>query len=453
MYLLQLISLFIYVVVMFNATRNFKQTVLIWAPLSMLFNPQVCVWYRSPITSLTVAVDISLTLYYFFFVRQNPQKHELREGTFFFNTAINLMLISYILTTILSEIPFSVSFNWITKMFLDQYGLVILFYRCINDKNDVRLFLKSTILTALVAVSDGLIEFILHTNPIADFIYYNSPCDETTLSRGWRLPYSIGGMNIRYGIIRCYSVYALHLLFGYSCCLMFYVLQYFQSQEFPLFRNTYDKREQYIYVIMLLLLTIGVIISNSKGPLICFIFILLTKYDITQVFKIKVIAPLLLGVILLYIYFPEYIYNLFSLWDEDLAEEGAGSSISLREQQFEVAWRIFQMNPITGMGIRSASYLKTIDYTYAAIRGAESVWFKILPDQGIIGIIAYIYMYINIFKQGKTLVSIKILVPFLLAIMIYDTTNGHSIDRIIWWMCPLLAIYRYCELKEIEENT
>jgi len=447
MYILQLIALAIYFIVMYSATRNFKNTILMWVPLSMMFNPQVCVWYNPPITSLTVATNISLCTYYFLIVRGHYTKYGLRKGSFFFNKAIGFMLASYIVSTIISEIPFSISFNKTVKTFLEQYGIVILFFRCINTFEDIKLFLKSVFLCGLIVTINGIIEFIVHINPIADFIFYTSPCNETTLHRGWHYPYSIGGINARFGLIRCYSSFALHLLFGYACCLMFFVIQFFSIRGFyPL--KLSDKHGKKLSNFILILLVIGIIICNSKGPLICFFFILLTRYKFIHIFKPRIIIPVIIGITIVFIYFPEYINNLLSLVDEDIASEGKGSSVQGRENQFKVALRIFEMNPFTGMGINSAAYFSKQNDYFAGIMGSESVWLKILPDQGLFGVFAYFMIYKTLFDKTKDLVPLKIVTFFLLAILSFDTTNGHSIDNIIWWMCPFLTIIRYYELNK-----
>lgn len=71
MYLIQIIALLVYAIVMISALIDFKKTVLVWVPISLLFNPRVCVLYQPPVTALTVAVDLSLVMMFFFIKEKN----------------------------------------------------------------------------------------------------------------------------------------------------------------------------------------------------------------------------------------------------------------------------------------------------------------------------------------------------------------------------------------------
>ena len=126
MYLIQIIALAVYAIVMISALIDFKKTVLVWVPISLLFNPRVCVLYQPPVTPLTVAVDLSLVMMYVLFMRKKDGSgSRYNNDTYFFAPAIKIMVASYVLSSLFSEIPYSISFNQIIKQLIDYFGMIL----------------------------------------------------------------------------------------------------------------------------------------------------------------------------------------------------------------------------------------------------------------------------------------------------------------------------------------
>lgn len=448
MYLLQIISIIIYSFVVFFATRDFKRTVLIWVPFSFLFNPQVCVLYTSPITALTVAVDLSLVMLYFLYYRINQFKSQFYSEKFFFSSAIKLMVLSYIISSFFSVIPFGSSFNRLIKTTVDNFGIIYLLYRCLNTKEDVLLFIKCFCISAIIFCSNGIIEGLIGENLWGDFVFYNSRCDETTLGRGWHYPNFISGGNVRFGMLRCYSFFNLHIAYGFACCLVLFVLLIIFNQGNKIFNGISQSYNKMIYYLLFLMLFLSIIFCNSKGPMLMVIFILLTQYSVSSLLRPMVLFSLVLLVCIILLYFPEYLYNFLSLSDEELAEEGGGSTMQTRQEQFATAYELFVRNPLVGNGIGSTTYLR--QYGFEEIRGAESAWLKVLPDQGILGAIAYLYMFKSLYDGAKQIMPRKIYFYYLLAVFIFDFTNGSAYTRLIWWIGVFLVIRRYYQIKEEE---
>lgn len=448
MYLIQIIAIAIYAIVMLSALIDFKKTVLVWVPLSLLFNPRVCILYQPPVTALTVAVDLSLVMMYFLDKRKKAGSGSGYNGnTYFFTPAVKIMVASYVLSSLFSEIPYTISFNKIIKQLIDYFGILFILFKCLNTKKDLILFTKALIISALIFTIDGIVEGITKINPIGAFIYLNTPDTEDMTSRSFYNPFGEGQM--RFGMSRCFSVFGLHLQFGFACCVALYLILILQKERFQLFKKI--NNSNFIYFTILALLGTGIIFSNSKGPMICGLLIILSRYKFQDLINIWTITPLIIGFILIYIYMPDYFNNFLSLFDSDLAEEGKGSSVALRERQFQVAFTLFERNPLFGSGINAASYFQSNGFE--DLLGAESIWLKLLPDQGVFGVFSYLFMYYVIYKTSKNIIPQNVLIFFLLAIFAMDTTNGSSYGKIIWWMSMLLAVRRYYEIKyEINYN-
>lgn len=427
---------------MLSALIDFKKTVLVWVPLSLLFNPRVCILYQPPVTALTVAVDLSLVMMYYLDKKKKAGSGSgYNENPYFFTPAVKIMVASYVLSSLFSEIPYSMSFKMIIKQLIEYFGIIYILFRCLNSKEDLILFTKALILSVLIFTIDGIVEGITKINPIGAFIYLNTPDTEDMTSRSYYSPFGEG--EFRFGMIRCYSVFGLHLLFGFACCLALFLILMLQREREQLFNKI--NKTNIIYFPIIALLFTGIIFSNSKGPMLCGVLILLSRYKFKDLFNIWTITPLIIGFILLYIYLPDYFNNFLSLFDSDLAEEGKGSSVALREKQFQVAFALFSNNPIFGSGINAATYFQ--HNGFEDILGAESIWLKLLPDQGLFGVIAYLFMYYLIYEKSKNIIPKQVLLFYLLAILCMDTTNGSSYEKIIWWISMFLVARRYYEIK------
>lgn len=451
MYLLQLIAIAIYAILTIAAYFDFKRTVIAWIPLSMLFNPQVCILYFPQAISLALAVNVTLCImYYLKFWGQTPD--DGNDEPFGFLPFMLAMGASYMISTICSIIPLESSLNKIIKNIAIIYFIIFVFFRCINSKDDIRFFAKVSIFVSFLITIDGLIEWITHINPAGDFIYLTSPHDDALEGRTYYLPSVITGeFRERYGMTRAYSFFSLHIKFGVACVLLFFFFLVSYRERLDAFRRADILNKLVPFV--LVMLVIGVICSNSKTPMLGFIVVVLIAFNYKIISNLQIFLPLIIGIILIEIFLPEYLNNIFSLTDEQLAAEGGGSTIATREMQFQSILKLFEQSPIVGNGINAAGYFSKNVTGFEEILGAESQWFKLLADQGIIGIIAYLYMYYIVYSYCKNDIPSTYLLSFLLSIMAMETATG-GIEMQIW-LPLLIVIKRYYQLEanpDIEEE-
>lgn len=433
MYLLQIIACAVYAIIMLCAIIDFKRTIIVWVPFSLLFNPQVCVNY-APAVALTVAVNISLVgLYVMISKRKTYCDKRFNNEKFLLKPYMVFMLLSILISSFFSTIPFAASFKQLVKSTIMEFCMIYVFFRCISTSDDIRLYIKACITVTLVIVIDGLIENFTPINPIGDFIYFTSPQTDDLLGRSFYVP---GSESLRFGLKRCYSVFAMPHLFGKVCTLLFFILFVCYRIKYPIY-NTKFKRT--LIPICLCLLPIGVILSNSKTPMLGFMILLLTFYQLHQLFNIKLVLPLIIGCVLIYIYVPDYINNFLSLFDENIAEEGKGSTIAMRENQLSYILKLFEQSPIWGNGVNAALYYSKNVSGYEDILGAESIWFKLLADQGLLGVLAYVYMFICCIRFGGKIIPNRVLFFFFAAVFLMETTGG-AVNRLLWF--PVIIVLR-----------
>lgn len=419
----------------FFAIIDIKKAVIIWIPLHVLANPLIALKFTPPGISLSIAITVMLCFVFLIRRFMLEERAIYNNGEFILRPVLIFMIFSYAISYIFSIVSISAAFNQTIRYFFEGFILLYAFYRCLNDKRDLRLFIKSTFFIAVLVTSYGLYEFFALDNPVLDYSYNNAPHNSYTFSR---MHYYPGLHRIRYGLPRCYSFFPLHLRFGAACVFLMLLFGSMYKYNYGIYKN-----KKLLFVIVMLLF--GVFAANSKQGMVGMVVILFCFYHPRNIFSHKLFL-IGLAVFAVWIYFPELFNNLFSLFDSDLAQEGKGSSVALRIEQYNVAWEMFKNNPIFGNGPGSLAYLKGSEFGYDAIRGAESIFLSLMPERGIIGCLAYFFMYIWLFYYLKDKMPKRILFFYLLTVFVIEVAGGRKDITLYWGM--LIGTARYFQLYD-----
>lgn len=438
MSLIQLLAISIWVSISISAFFNFKKTVLIWMMARLLLNNQIAVKYNSPGMSAVIAIDMTLILIYFFRYRTQKGKIGLRQTKFPLTGAFWVTFISFILSSIFAIVPLSTGLVATLKYFVSNFGIIFIFFKCLNTKNDVHLYIKAAFMVSIIITCLGLFEAIYKDNPWLDFVYFNSPHDESTIGRLFYIPPSVGGsLEMRFGMVRAYSTFGIHIAFGTGCVFLLYLFMTISKYKFKLFAN-------YKLNAVIILLIAGALASNSKTPLVGILIMIFAFYNINQIFHPKIILPLVAVFVVVCIYFPHVIENFMTLFDPEKAEEVGGSTVEGRQMQFKIALEMFSMNPLFGNGMGAISILRKIGNN-DLILGAESSFMQILPERGILGIIGYIVTYLTLFNYGKRFVPFNLCFFFLLSLAIMEFATG--ILNMAIWVSIYLCVIRLFQIR------
>ena len=414
--------------------KDWKHTVIIWVPIQLLFNECICLKYSSPAVSFVLAVDF-LLLFVYVFLRAKRKRFGAEQ--FLFKKAFIVYLISYGISLIFSIVPFTEAITGTIKYFIQNFLIVYLFQKALKDKNDIALFFNTSFIVILAIITLGLYESIMKDNPVLDYVYLNAPLDMIKGKMYYVPPFlsSLGDVQMRYGMVRAYSFFGIHIAFGCACVLLLYMYLYFiKKREVSIIHSNI---KLYLGAISLV---IGVFICNSKTPLLGLVFFLFAFFSIKQFFRVKVLACLFLLVIVIVVYAPNYLNNFTALFDSKIAADGGGSTTELRIRQLEVALNMFYQNPLFGNGINSIGVLTQIGNN-SDILGAESSWLKILPERGLLGVFAYFILYREMWNNFKLYLGKRELMCFLLGLIIMETATGFMEFSI--YGCILVCIYRY----------
>lgn len=443
MYIIQILAISIWLFVSVSALFHFKKTVLIWMMARMLLNAQIAVKYNSPGMATSIAVDMTLILIYFLKYRNRKRKEGLRFEEFPLTGAFWLTLISFLISSIFAIVPLSTGIVATLKYFISNFGIIFVFFKCLNTADDIKLYVKSGFVVAIIITCLGLYEAIFKDNPWLDFVYLFSPHDEATHGRLFYMPPWIGnGLQMRLGMVRAYSTFGIHIAFGTACVFLLYLFMTISKFKFKLFAN-------YKLNIVILLLIAGALASNSKTPLVGIIIMIFAFYNINQIFHPKVILPLIVVFVIVCIFFPHIIENFMTLFDSEKADEAGGSTVEGRQTQFKIALDMFLMNPLFGNGMGAISILRKIGNN-DLILGAESSFMQILPERGLLGIIGYIVTYLMLFNYGKRFQQFSLCFFFLLSLAIMEFVTG-ILDMAVW-VSVYLCVIRLFQLRKYSIN-
>lgn len=439
MYLIQILAIVIWLFVSVSALFHFKKTVLIWMMARMLLNSQIAVRYNSPGMSAVIAVDITLILIYFFKYRTRKSQTGLRFERFPLTGAFWITLASFLLSSLFAIVPLSSGLVATLKYFISNFGIIFVFLKCLNTEEDVFLYIRTGFVVGIMIAVLGIYQTVMKDNPWLDFVYLNSPIDETTLGRMWYTPpFVSGGLTERMGMVRSDSFFGITIEFGATCIYMLYLFMTIKKYKFNVYKGFWLNA-----VIILILL--GAIMSNSKTPIVGFVVLLFAFYGVRQMLNPKIILPLIIFFIIIIVYFPAISMSFMSLFDPKLAEEAGGSSVSMRQSQADVVLRLFSMNPLFGNGIGSISVMRNIGNN-SDILGAESSFFQILPERGLLGLFAYIFTYWSLFTYGKKYIPFKLSFFFLLSVAVMEFATGCLNTTI--WICVYFCVVRLFQLRK-----
>lgn len=422
---------FLFIVILIFSLRDWKKTVIVWMPLQLLFNECVCLKYTPPAVSFVLAVDALLFLEYLVLA---PKKN-LYNGQFFFKTVFVAYLISYGVSMVFSIVPFSEVLTGTIKYFIQNFIIVYLFQKALNDEKDIKTFFNVSFVVVVVIIILGLYESVIKDNPVLDYVYANAPAELIKGKMYYVPPYEsvLGELQMRYGMVRVYSFFDIHIAFGCACVLLLYMYLYFYKRNCAYLNN-----KKILYGAILLF--IGVLLSNSKTPMVGLLFFLFAFFSFSQIFNAKTILVACVLVVVIFIYAPNYLNNITALFDSSVAEEGGGSNVAMRTRQFEVAFSLFAQNPLFGNGVGAIGVFMQ-NVSNSDLLGAESSWLKILPERGLLGVVVYLVLYWQIYFRLNKLAGKRETLLLLCGLMAMETATGFM-DFALYGSV-IICIYRY----------
>lgn len=320
----------------------------------------------------------------------------LLEGTLkklLSNRFLYVILFYVIFSSILScfsidNVSFISQILFLIKKTCEMFLLGSLVYAFFSRVDDFSKFSRTFYIVVLVGSLYGIFSYVTRSNPYMSFVS-SSFRDGIVNGADFFLEESRG-------VIRCrISGFANHPLTWGQLHLLFLIV-------LPFFRKYISQR---LFFCTLILSSINIIFTGSRSsfvPLIIFLFGYFFVENRKSFFKILSVSGIVfvLFIILGLFFNSEYVDTIRAyvcFWDETASEKVSvsGSSVSMREDQFDNAlYFIGQKRLLFGFGYGFVSNMSEDHFMREYLLGFESIILKIVVEQGVLGVISYILMFI-----------------------------------------------------------
>lgn len=300
-----------------------------------------------------------------------------------------LMALSFLLTTIFND--------WyhveiVMANLLTQLIFPILYWCVLDDTITIKYSIKCLSTISWVAIVVVIPELLLSHNYITDII---NKIFITT-------DFVIDSEGMRYGVKRTNSIFSYFSTFGVFCCLSSFIVWVLVT------KLKYEKKK---YVYLMFLLPFCAFTTGSRAIFLALFCILLGLFTSKRIIKTNVFKLFIVTCIVLSPYVVDY---LFTIVDSIINSSGTssveGSNSDLRMMQWNICLPYFSQSPIWGNG--RLFIWEYVAYNNPMLLGAESLWFSLLVDYGLMGALTYILMIaaccIVLYKYNSRLIWMPI---------------------------------------------
>ncbi len=257
-------------------------------------------------------------------------------------------------------------------------------WQIIRTKRDFLFLLNGFSVVIIISCGYGLVENYLQYNPLADY--------EATLnndiSRNVNFTYNIDG----------YRGYRIKSIFDHAIGAGVIWALAIMTYSYTWFDDIYKKNFQLACIVPLCLVCL--FLTKSRGPIL---FLLIASIGLFKLGSSRFYVLLSFAVLLVVLgwnFWQQFADNFLSIFSSQFQEKVGGSDAEQRYSQLEAAFMLMEKSWLIGLGYK---YEVTLSGSMAIIEdrllGHEGIWFTVLPQFGILGIIANLYlMYYSIFK-------------------------------------------------------
>ena len=266
---------------------------------------------------------------------------------------------------------FGIEKHWVMSIakLLTTYGFPIALWFSIDGKKRVDLYLRSLIIFTIFLVIYAFLELALNSNPII----VNGLKSHIFMNHVWP------GEDIRFGVRRLQSFLPLYGSFGYTCGSVFLILLYLRINY-----SSIIKISDCALFCLLGLLVVCLLFTGTRSVYLSFVVGLLVFYKKIQKYLVYVLA--LIPVALILLSMSSFIMDIVGSFADTQNVEGSNSE--MREEQLVISLVYWLQNPIFGNG--PTYTFTTVKEADAGIQGAESIWFVLLIEYGIVGCLAFL---------------------------------------------------------------
>lgn len=377
-----------------------EKTFAFYCAFKILAVGAMCVRYEPP--SLSVETALNLWFIFLFFYKGYFKNLRSKLQGFPLKSYFWLTAISIAISFVISINPFTSNITKIVVVIAEQFMMPIMFYLMMcRHESFVKEFIYCLVIVLLLAGVYELVEYALGINPFFTYLMLN--VDEDYLLGKFYL----GGE--RLGMLRVQSLFVSPNNLIYGAFIMSMV---------AVFNLSHKYKEKIKFSLSLTFFTLLLILlTNSRTVLIASVVILFPLFIPSR----KNIKTIVVGLVIVLFAAPflyKYVDNFTSSFSVSGKSDIEGSSVTMRSEQLAASFQIFWESPLIGHGYDATDYYIEEKGWRDELRGGESIWFRLLIDRGLLGIIAYLFLFFEAARRCKFLRNIyfsSFMIGYLLA--------------------------------------
>ncbi len=354
----------IFLIVVYRFSIDFKRTLIFYAPFKLIFHSGIFLID----SSFSLNLDLGISAVAFFLYLSKRKKNT------YLNKVPKLLIVGwsgYLIGLLIHSLRPSIKPTLFLQEGVTTFLYCYILFKTITRKDDIKTLVKGFMIVSIVLFVDATIDVLTGVNIIARIE------ESQAGSRFWHSENVIA----RAGMARSTSFMPHSLTMGSLAALLWGFI-YLMTARWNI------KVNKKLFYITLACLAICVVYSNSRSSLIAFIILLPILIDLKSISPARTFLILAGFILLIYVF-----YDYFSWMYDSIANENKmnvqGSTSELRQTQFEVALYYMLKNPFLGNG-NTFQILNFEDQS--SIMGMESVWFPIMMQQGVVGLVTYIFL-------------------------------------------------------------
>ena len=370
-----MVFLLIGVVIPLVGVRNFKKGFYLFLFYKLVLVTNITVIALPGIPLLTL--DVFMTMMYFLLYYYNRRKIQTESLPMPYARPFWWIAVSYFLPTVFAYIGFVGAFSQYMGQVICEFGFAWMMWKVI-DKNDIRYLLKGFTLMFFLACLYGFYEKVTQDNPIVlyemslmqgsdrmiDFLVQDDA------NRGYRVQsffeHAIGG-GIDWGM---FAVFAFSMLWVYRVKL--------------------PKMQKTSLMLTAFLCIPCLFFANNRGSIVFFFVAMLSVANLKDSkFYVRLVAAFALLLVIAPV-FSDYADNIMSLVDPKAQDKVGGSNAEMRFDQLAASIEVMKLSPIVGLGYKFMNVMNT--RLVAALLGLESMWFRILTQFGLLGVVVNVVL-------------------------------------------------------------
>ena len=312
--------------------KNYKQGFFLFLAFRLFLNNNINLINLPGVPLLTLEVFMSIFFALLYVIKRKRYSRVITTSPLPFNKVFIWVLLSYVVSSFISIAGIQNTFTSLLSVVFCDFISAYLCWMLISSKEDILKVVNILLGASLIICTYAFIEKFLGYNPVMDYeIDLAGPraTDWQYLEdeRGTRVQsfflHPIGG-SINFGLIFCLCLY------GYV-----YYKAYF------------SKLQQKTMLLVGIMAFIASLLSNSRTPLVFLAVGILPLINLKNKQSVRILAFAVISIIVLMPYL-DFVENLIVSVLNPEKTEIRGSSLEMRQDQFEAAYILMSKSPIWG---------------------------------------------------------------------------------------------------------